>query len=343
MASSEIINYIKKQRDLNVSDEIIRSKLASVGWIQEDVDNAFSDLKREDKISIINSNFEKEKSVPTSQTSGYTKDPYHEPIGQGRPEAASFIKEEVKPEMQTSRTWSKLGDTSENKSEAPRQGQRFAPVYKAVPMEEHDENKNLIPELQKAEASFVGTSFVPKKAEANIPVQNNFNSTENTSYNNVNQSVPALRVMPSGINDLPKGDLLQNDLSQIMKEQKPRGNNHIFGWIIFIIIFFISIFGVAIFASTKGYIDLPFSIDSFLNTKQEANVVEEEVFVPKIEDNSMQNTAEEDTNLNSQKILKNEDSLFTDIETEGNDGNNLDVKNDEVVKPTQENNPKNIQ
>src|SRR3989344_3997847 len=211
MPSDELIIYIKKEQSKGIPDDIISSKLISVGWIQDDVNNAISQLAKEKIISDANV-FGKEaiaieQNVPTSIASGYKKDPYREPMGAGKPQAEEFIKENpIKTDFSVGRTWS-MPESKTNTLQVERMGQKFVPIYKAESMVNGAQD-NLIPKLEKPQASFVGTSFIPKKEFQDVNQINKVNEsvpTQNiyTQMTNPTSGISAFKVMPQGLDNMP--------------------------------------------------------------------------------------------------------------------------------------------
>ena len=54
MITSELVSYIKKQIENNISKDLIISKLIGVGWRREDIDEGFSSVELESKPEIYN-------------------------------------------------------------------------------------------------------------------------------------------------------------------------------------------------------------------------------------------------------------------------------------------------
>ena len=73
MINSDLISYIKKQIDNNLSKDLIISKLIGVGWHREDIDEGFSTIERE----------QASEPKPKISTPNYSKDffdKYREPV-----------------------------------------------------------------------------------------------------------------------------------------------------------------------------------------------------------------------------------------------------------------------
>src|SRR3989339_936674 len=73
MINSDLISYIKKQIDNNLSKDLIISKLIGVGWHREDIDEGFSTIERE----------QASEPKPKISTPSYSKDffdKYREPV-----------------------------------------------------------------------------------------------------------------------------------------------------------------------------------------------------------------------------------------------------------------------
>lgn len=349
MASSEIINYIKKQKSFNTPDDIIKVKLASVGWIQEDIINAFSEIEREDRVFSNDFILEDRKSIPND--SKYKNDPYHEPIGSGSPEAQVFIKtknENNQPEIE--RNWSAPKVETGNNQKF-RQGQKFSPVYNSD-LIKNSENQDVTPVVAKAEHTFSGTSFVPKKdTSIEVPIKKeeifSVPKSPNIPIKNISTSgtsISPFKVMPGSVEELSKLGLPDLNYKNVTQPNSSGGKKHILGWIIFMIVFLLALVGATIFAGVKGYVDLPFS---FIDSLKGEKIIqkEEEVFVPKIEETQNTNTVDVTTeNIGEQKILKTEDSLFTDLDMENKKEDSSDLNQDEpLINNEVDNTSKNTQ
>lgn len=333
--SSDIETYIKKQKAIGTDDNKIRENLASVGWIKEDIDKAFLAVQKENTLENISQR--PEVSTPTAQKSGYSVDPYHEPIGEGKPKAEVFIKKEEPNTQMPSRTW-QAPENSTPKVEPQRQGQRFAPNYKAVPMEP-GEGKNMIPDLKKAEASYVGTSFIPKKE--NVMPENTASETmklNDTPGVNNQAGLQAFKVMPKNIDDM-SAQMGKRVEAQTMPQAMPvqRRKRGFFGKFLLLIFILIFVCGGAIFLAYAGIINLPIDVP-FINQTQNTTVDTQdqnsEVFIPNLEDNSVEST---------QTVPENNDVNVNDT-TEGEqvdmmikqDINIQDEEDDTVIETPQE-------
>ncbi len=312
MPSDELINYIKKAQSSDVPDEIIKSKLLSVGWIQEDIDNSFNQLAKEQVISIASTSGKEaiqiEQNVPTSISSGYKKDPYREPMGAGKPQAEEFIKENLpKTDSSIGRTWS-VPESKTNTPQVERMGQKFTPIYKAEPMATGAQD-NLIPKLEKPQASFVGTSFIPKKESQDtigivnkinqdVPVKNVYTPTQTQSPD----MVSAFKVMPQGLSGMPTSNLPVNDYNNLLQNTTyKKSSSSFWGWLIFIIVFLGVLVGAIVYANVKGYIELPFEIP-FIQSLQKQEEIQADVKDDNIE---IVNTTDDSLQIEEQNIETN--------------------------------------
>lgn len=336
MTNGEIKEYIKKQKSFNLPEDKIRSNLESVGWIKDDIDQAFSEIEKENTIASISASSEMERAVPTIEDSGYTKDPYREPVGSGAPQAQTFIKEE-KPQVAPGITRDWVSPSSQKTPES-RQGQKFAPKYTAVPMEETDGVRPVIPELKKMDTNYVGTSFVPKKEV----------STQTLSVpqppTSVSGPISAFKVMPTDVSNISAGNLTNEDFNKLRQAIEPKKKSGLLGKLITVILLIIIITGGVLFADIAGYIELPIKIPFIDSLKQNTNNTVEDkqdIFVPKIDISDTQEviddaeeSIEDDLGLDVDQNT-GEDASSVEMPVNLEVKQEINLKDDEDITPSQ--------
>ena len=81
MITSELVSYIKKQIQNNISKDLIITKLVSAGWHLEDIDEAFSDIEKEPKQKTPEvKKISETSNISNSNSNSAFADKYHEPI-----------------------------------------------------------------------------------------------------------------------------------------------------------------------------------------------------------------------------------------------------------------------
>lgn len=342
MTNTEIKEYIKEQKSFNLSEDKIRSSLESVGWIKEDIDQAFLEISKEDTIANISIASDMEKAVPTTENSGYIKDPYREPVGSGTPQAQTFIKKDQAPiEPTVNRDWVSPNSQNLQNATESRQGQKFAPKYTASQMDQNDVVRPAIPELKKRETGYVGTSFMPQKES--IPQ----NSQISQITQNSNQPLNAFKVMPSDVSNISTGNLTNEDFNKLRQIAEPKRKKGFLGTFIIMILLLIMIFGGVLFAYIAGYINLPIKIPFIESLKQNNQSVLEDnqdIFIPKIDFTETQETIDEieinqenDSNITTNDNIT-EDTLSSKTEANLEVKQDINLKDDEGVVPNQEQN-----
>lgn len=97
MITADLISYIKKQKEKNIPKTLIFSKLLKAGWLEEDINEGFEKVDRDEKQKSSISIPEQE-IIPKDTAS--TNDKYREPF-EGDPLAKTEIPVFVKPVLNT--------------------------------------------------------------------------------------------------------------------------------------------------------------------------------------------------------------------------------------------------
>lgn len=97
MITADLISYIKKQKEKNIPKALIFSKLLKAGWIEEDIDEGFEKVEKENSPKVLSA---QEKTEEKPKDINSLSDKYREPF-EGDPIAKTEIPTSLKPILNT--------------------------------------------------------------------------------------------------------------------------------------------------------------------------------------------------------------------------------------------------
>jgi hypothetical protein len=259
MTTSELLEYIKKQIKNNIPKELIISKLLSVGWYQEDIDEGFVSVLLENKLADSVDNIKEEVVKNEPQIiSNNSDDRYREPIIENKiiDSSAESLKIEVteKP-IQTN-------DSTTNVFTPKVWTPKTVPVVEVLPLVETPEIKKETTQTQPEpikEKEQISEELIPT-LKPKVVVENTGEQIQNIQTNK-GTYIPSNETSKNyTISDLPKMAMLssyEKDVQSIsgqiinIDNQKKRNSTK---WIILAVIIFI--IAGAVWSVASGYINL---------------------------------------------------------------------------------------
>jgi len=329
MSHDDLIVYIKRQVDKSMPEDIIRTKLLSVGWKEDDINQAFSEIKIDVPIintpDVVINNTDQVKSSPYQ-----AKDPYLEPVANVKENTYKSETHEtdlfpkLEPKTQYFDPTNKNEVTIENNQSnlGNQDTQTFKPVMPDdfVPTQDLN-NPNIKPNIEEfspatqtqtfrvpKESESTQTFQAPKVVETTVPIKEPVSNFKGVSID------PLINSYPNDYNSpLQNQNILQKKKSKV-------------GIVIFVLILIsVIVFGIY-FGLQKGVIII--NLDALNKNNNQEKIIDTNPINTKEEDLKKEDLMGDNINLET----LNQEEMTREIENQKPVETKEDIVKEDTIK-----------